>query len=178
MRRDDLLDLNDSLQHPGRVTAVDISTELNDEENLDLLQPLEGFIEAVSTGNVLLLTGTFKTRAVLECARCGAPLEQDVEFDIQEQFNVEGIPSSFASQDFARVVTDEPYPLFEGNNLMVESLLRQDLLVALPVQALCSFGWDGPCPIAAQRQIDAAKDASGRPEFSPLAELITEDPPS
>ena len=170
MKRDDLLDLHDSLQHPGRVTSVDVSTELTQEEDIDLVAPLEGFVEAVSTGNLLLVTGEFKTRAVVECARCGAPLEQPVEFEIDEQFPVEGVPSSFGNQDYARVVCDEPYPLFEGNNLMVEALLRQDLLVALPVQPLCSFGWDGPCPIAVQRELARAAE-TGRPEFSALSAL-------
>src|SRR5438105_7764411 len=103
MRRDDLLDLNDVLQHPGRELAVDISTELPDEEDLDLLKPLEGFIEAVSTGNLLLITGKFTGKLVFECARCAAPLEKDIEFEIEEQFPVEGSPSSLNSQDYARV---------------------------------------------------------------------------
>src|SRR5688572_3469741 len=128
MRREDLLDLNDVLQHPGRKVAVDISTELEQEADIDLVAPLEGYLEAVSTGNLLLITGKFSTRAVLECARCGSPLEQDVTFEVEEQFPVEGVPSSFNSQDYARIAADEPFELFEGNNLFVEALLRQDLL--------------------------------------------------
>src|SRR5436309_1100355 len=116
MRREDLLDLNDVLQHPGRKLSVEISTELPEEADIDLVSPLEGFLEAVSTGNLLLITGKFAARAVLECARCGAPLEVDVEFEVEEQFSVEGVPSSFGAQDYARVVSDEPYELFEGNN--------------------------------------------------------------
>ena len=174
MRREELLDLNDVLQHPGRKVAVDISTELDQEADIDLVTPLEGFLEAVSTGNVLLITGKFSARAVLECARCGGPLEIDVTFDVEEQFPVEGVPSSFNSQDYARVVSDEPFELFEGNNLIVEALLRQDLLVSLPMQALCEHGWEGPCPVAAQRG-EKAQPSSGRPEFSKLANLLKKE---
>ncbi|MBN9501853.1 MAG: hypothetical protein BGO01_09760 [Armatimonadetes bacterium 55-13] len=171
MRRDDLLDLNDVLQHPGRKLEVDISTELNQEEDLDLVKPLEGYLEAVSTGNILLLTGKFSTRVVLECARCSEPVESDVTFDIDEQFPVEGVPSSYGAQDYARVVPDEPYELFEGNNLIVEALLRQGLLVELPLQPLCEYGWDGDCPIARKKgKIITAKE--GRPEFGQLANLM------
>lgn len=171
MRREELLDLNDALQHPGRKIAVDISTELEQEADIDLVSPLEGYLEAVSTGNLLLITGKFATKAVLECARCGAPLEIDVSFEVDEQFPVEGVPSSFNAQDYARVVADEPFELFEGNNLIVEALLRQDLLVSLPMQALCEYGWEGPCPIAAQRG-NAPKPESHRPEFDKLANLL------
>jgi uncharacterized protein len=148
MKREDLLDLNDVLQHPGRQLAVDISTELADEGDIDLLVPLEGFLEAVSTGNLLLITGEFKTRMVVECARCTHPLERDVEFVVDEQFPVEGVPSSLSPQDYARVAPDEPFELFDGNQLLVEALLRQGLLLSVPVQELCEFGWEGPCPFA------------------------------
>jgi uncharacterized metal-binding protein YceD (DUF177 family) len=153
MRRDDLLDLNDVLQHPGRKLAVDVSTELAEEEDVDLLAPLEGFLEATSTGNLLLITGQFKTQLVVECARCSGPLETDLEFEIEEQFPVEGVPSSLSAQDSAHVAPDEPFPLFEGNSLLVENLLRQGMLLAMPTQALCQYGWDGPCPVAADRGV-------------------------
>jgi uncharacterized protein len=178
MRREDLLDLNDVLQHPGRKVAVDISTELPEESDIDLVAPLEGFLEAVSTGNILLITGEFKTRAVVECARCTAPLEKDIEFLLDEQFPVEGVPSSFSSQDFARVAADEPFELFEENNLIVEALLRQALLLSMPLQPLCEFGWDGPCPVAAQRGADVPS-TTGRPEFLGLTKLkLPEEPES
>ncbi len=166
-----MLDLNDVLQHPGRQLAVDISTDLPEEGDLDLLKPVEGFLEAVSTGNILLITGKFATRAVVECARCSAPLEKDFEFEVDEQFTVEGVPSSYSSQDFAKVVHDEPFELFEENSLIVESLLRQSLLLSLPLQPLCEHGWDGPCPVAQARE-DARAEQAGRPEFSKLRNLL------
>jgi len=172
MKRDDLLDLNDVLQHPGRQLAVDISTELPEEEDVDLLKPLEGYLEAVSTGNILLITGRFTTRTVLECARCTGPLEVDVEFDIDEQFPVEGVPSSLSSQDYARVAPDEPFELFEENHLIVENLIRQGLHLAMPIQPLCEFGWDGPCPVAAARGSEKREASGGRPEFQGLENLL------
>ena len=174
MRRDDLLDLNDVLQHPGRELAVDISTELPEVEDVDLLKPLEGFLEAVSTGNLLLLNGKFNGKMVFECARCAAPLEKDVSFEIEEQFPVEGTPSSLNAQDYARVVPDEP-EMFDGNSLRVEALLRQHLLVALPMQALCEYGWDGPCPVALSRGAVAREPEHGRPEFEKLAKLLHDE---
>lgn len=152
MRRDDLLDLNDALQHPGRKIAVDISTELPEEADVDLLKPIDGYLEAVSTGNLLLVNGEFKTRCVLECARCGGPLEFDVRYEMDEQFPVEGVPSSYSADSYAQVAADEDFPLFEGNNLLVEALIRQGLLLNLPVQPLCEPGWDGDCPQAARLQ--------------------------
>lgn len=170
MRRDDLLDLNEVLQHPGKKLEVDISSELPEETEVELARPLEGYLEAVSTGNLLLLNGKFETAVIAECARCGGPLEVPVDFEIEEQFPVEGVPSSYSAQDYARVAAEEPYQLFEGNSLLTEVLLRQDLLVAIPVQPLCSYGWDGPCPVAAARGTDK-RDANVKVE-NPLAEAM------
>lgn len=171
MKRDDLLDLNDVLQHPGRTITVEVSTEMEKEEDIDLVTPLEGYLEAVSTGNLLLLTGQFTTRAVIECSRCGNPVEVDVTFEIDEQFPVEGTPSSMNSQDMAKVKDDEPYPLFDENNLMVEALLRQDLLIAMPLQVFCPDGCEAPkLPVEAE-----SPSAAGRAEFRGLAGLKLPD---
>jgi uncharacterized protein len=171
MKRDDLLDLNDALQHPGRKIAVDLSTELPQEEDLDLVNPLEGFLEAMSTGNQLLITGEFKTRCVLDCSRCGAPIEQDVEFTMDEQFMVEGVPSMYAQDDHAKVVNDEEYPLFEHNHLIVENLLRQGLIINLPLQVLCEHGWEGACPEAEKRLREIEIEAAGSAAFARLQQL-------
>jgi uncharacterized protein len=118
--------------------AVDISTEMPDEADIDLKTPLEGFLEAVSGGSLLLIKGQFKAEAVVECARCLREMTISISFEVDEQFPVEGVASSLSHQDFARVVPDEPYPLFEGNNLMVEALLRQNLLLSYPAQPFCN----------------------------------------
>ena len=145
---------------------MDIETELDQEGELDLVRPLTGFLEAVSTGNLLLLTGEFEATGVFECARCNAPIENVVKFELDEQFPVEGVPSSLNTQDYARVASDEPYPLFEGNHLMVESLLRQALLLNLPVQPLCPFGWEGDCPVARERGVLGLSKIEARPRAS------------
>lgn len=173
MRREDLLDLNDVLQHPGRKVSVDVATELPEEADLDLVKPLSGYLEAVSTGNILLLEGSFSAEVVVECARCGAPIEVPVQFELEEQFPVEGTPSSFSSQDYARVAPDEPYDMFDGNSLMVEALLRQTLLVNMPMQPLCGYGWEGPCPIAMERAKGSGPPAARSP-FEKLSELLKE----
>ena len=79
------------------------------------------------------------------------------------------------SQDYARVVPDEPVTMFDGNSLLVEALLRQQLLVELPMQALCEYGWDGPCPVAQARAISMPDQPHGRPEFEKLSKLLPKE---
>ena len=172
MKRDGLLDLNEALQHPGRQIAVDLSTELPDEEDIDLVKPVEGWLEAISTGNSLLVEGEFKTRCVMDCARCGSPIEQDVEFKMEESFNVEGTASTYAHDDYARVKDEDGDHLFHENSLIVENLIRQGLLLSLPMQPLCEFGWDGDCPNA--RAVKKHYESESHSTLEDLKSLKTE----
>jgi uncharacterized metal-binding protein YceD (DUF177 family) len=170
MRSQGLLDLNEVLQHPGKTLRFDIASDLEGEEDADLLSPLQGTLEAQSTGNLLLLSGEFSGTAIADCARCGAPIEVDVSFDVEEQIPVEGVAACYGLGDHARVAPDEPFPLFEGNSLIVDKLLRQDLLLNLPLQPLCKYGWEGPCPLAKKAK-EQSHSRLGRPEFERLANL-------
>lgn len=160
MKREDLLDLNEALQYPGKKLHFAVSTELTSEEDLDLLQPVSGELEAVSTGNLLLLKGSFKTRAVVECARCAGPLEMELEFEMADEFMVDGIPSSWSREGYAKVAPDEePEPLFAENRLYRDRYVRQGLLLNLPMQPLCSGGWDKPCPLGRGDRFDPEPDS-------------------
>ncbi len=174
MKRDDMLDLNDALQHPGRVIAVDISTDMPEEEDVELNAPIEGFIEAYSTGNLLMIKGEFKTRCTMECARCGGPLEQDMSFAIEEDFPVVGVASMYAQDDYAKVVSEEDFPLFEENHLIVEALLHQGLILNMPQAPLCAHGWDGDCPEAALRAMPPQPELKAGP-LGGLSHLLGED---
>lgn len=168
MRREGLLDLNEAVQNPGMTLEFEVSTELPDEADVDLLEPVVGNIQAVSTGNALLIHSEFRTKCVVECARCAAPLEVDLAYVMDDDFAVEGIPSSYASDGYAKVVSEEPYQLFDKNALVKDTYVRQGLIVNIPVQPLCKFGWDGPCPNAAEGEQKPELPKSGHPSMMEL----------
>lgn len=172
MRRTGLLDLNEAVQHPGKKLAFEVSTTLQAEEDLDLIEPVTGDLEAVSTGNILLLKGRYQTTCVMECARCGEPIHQKVEFRMNDEFIVEGVPSGYGTGEYAQVVEEEDYPLFNKNALMKDTYLRQGLLVNLPIQPLCEYGWDGPCPKAKAKESALVQEAQGHPAMQKLRDLV------
>jgi uncharacterized protein len=178
MKREKLLDLNEVLQHPGRKIRYDIQTDLSEDREVDLVRPLEGYIDAYSTGNVLLIKGIFAIKCILECARCATPLEVEFEVEVDEQFPVEGTPGCYGAADYARVLMEEePYPLFQGNSLIVDALLHQVVLLNIPLQPLCSYGWEGDCPLARKRG-NILKSDLHRTEFSKLKSLLDGSSPT
>jgi len=171
MKREDLLDFNEAVQQPGKRLHFMIRTELPQEEDLDLVEPVTGELEAVSTGNMLLVEGEFNASCVVECARCGTALTVPFEFSMDDQFPVEGIPSSYGSGGMAKIVPDEPYPLFQNNSLMRDDYIRQGLLLNLPIQTVCEDITGKPC------DIDLAKlnqTEAGHPAMQALRSLRVE----
>ena len=168
MRREGLLDLNEAVQNPGKTLEFDVSTELADEADVDLLEPVTGQIMAVSTGNALLIHSEFRTKCVVECARCAAPLEVELAYTMDDDFPVEGIPSGYHSEGHAKIVSEEPFQLFDKNALVKDTYVRQGLILNMPVQPLCSFGWDGPCPNDVAAEAAEEKPGHGHPGMMAL----------
>jgi uncharacterized protein len=169
MKRPKLLDLNDAVQHPGRVVDFEVETGLEEEEDVDLLRPITGRLEAVSTGNVLFVKGKLDAELVLECSRCLKPVEVKISVLVHEEFDVEGTPSGFGNRQHAEVTEEgEAYPLFEGNQLRWEDLVRQSLWLSMPARTVCKEDCAGIGDYEPH-------DEGPRPELAALAQLLEED---
>lgn len=169
MKRPKQVDLNDAVQHPGRVVAFEVETSLEEEEDVDLISPITGSLEAVSTGNLLFVDGTLHVELVLECSRCLKPVELKMDIQVHEEFPVEGVPAGFGNREFAHVHEEgEAYPLFEGNNLRWEDLVRQTLWLSVPTRTVC--GED--CPGIAEYEVQTEVV---RPELATLSTLLEDE---
>jgi uncharacterized protein len=167
-----LLDLNDVIQHPGHVAEIEINAASVEDPDVALNGPITGLLEARLEGSVLHLSGHFDTTAVLECSRCGSDFEDPIEFDLEEMYPIEGVPGELGG--FAQVNdSDEPYPLFEGNKLRVEELLRQLLIVELPMNEVCSEACKGLCEVCGHNLNDGPCECvhqSGHPALQNLGQ--------
>ncbi|MGE0000629.1 MAG: DUF177 domain-containing protein [Fimbriimonadaceae bacterium] len=166
MRRPGFLDLNEVVQHPGRSVTAPVSTSLETEEDLDLTRPVVGELHAVSTGNVLVVRLECTSTAVVECSRCGASTEFELEIVMTEDFTVEGIPSAYSADSYAEVECEEP-DLFHGNSINLEEIVRQGVWLNMPAKPVCS----GRCAEAAP---SAVEQPGGHPGLQALREILEE----
>lgn len=146
MKRPHTLDLNDVIQHPGRRLSYDISLAPKAIQDVELHTPLTGELEAVSTGNALLLKGDFQAQIWVECSRCALRFAEPISFKAQDEFILEGTPAAHSHHSNAKVIDDEPYPLFEGNALLLDEFVHQHLVLNLPTKPLCQEACEGLCP--------------------------------
>ncbi|HEY0618446.1 MAG TPA: YceD family protein [Kribbella sp.] len=130
----------------------------------DLIQfdlRLESVVEGV------LVTGTASGRLVGECARCLVDVEEDFLADVQELYVY---PESEAEPDEASRM--------EGDLIDLEPALRDQVVLALPFQPLCTDDCPGLCPDCGTRLADAPghKHEDGvDPRWTALTGLLQQD---
>ncbi|MDQ0932974.1 YceD family protein [Streptomyces turgidiscabies] len=115
---------------------------------------LELRLESVMEG--VLVTGTARARVKGECVRCLEPLEQDLEAEFQEMF-------SYPDADDRGRVTAEPADDAEEDEDMLfiedglfdlEAVLRDAVVLALPMQPVCQDDCPGLCSECGARLAD------------------------
>jgi DUF177 domain-containing protein len=119
-------------------------------------------LEAVSEG--VLVTGTATAPVVGECARCLEPLTSSVEASFQELYHYEPSPSE----------DDEDELLLDGDLLDLEPVLRDAVVLALPLSPLCTDDCPGLCAQCGVRLAEAPghrHDDAVLPEWEALRQL-------
>ncbi|WP_320774156.1 DUF177 domain-containing protein [Streptomyces sp. CRN 30] len=111
-------------------------------------------LESVMEG--VLVTGTARARAEGECVRCLEPLGLELEADFQEMFSypdaddrgrVKAEPADDAEED-------EDGPLLEDGLFDLEPVLRDAVVLALPMQPVCQDDCPGLCSECGARLAD------------------------
>lgn len=150
------LDLSEIARIPGSYAEHDIDLTLREVEGMTLTKPIRGTLYASSTGSVLLLEGAVDTEVMMVCARCGVEYPQPVHAEFQEDFVVRPpqTPGQGPRLEEEETALDARL-FFEGTlDLNLDELLRQSILVALPLKALCADTCQGLCPRCGHRLAD------------------------
>lgn len=139
-------------------------------DDMDAVAPLDGAITLTNTGALLLLRGAVETTLRLECGRCLARTEQPVRADLEEEFDLVTSRNAFQQDEVQAVDEDSPASVIRGNVLNLGELLRQNLLLAAPLQPLCREECPGLAPEDGEAATAEAGDATGAAD-SPLRHL-------
>ncbi|GAB2759792.1 YceD family protein [Streptomyces bullii] len=115
---------------------------------------LELRLESVMEG--VLVTGTARATAEGECVRCLEPLQLDVEADLQEMFSYpdaddRGRPKAEPADDAEE---DEDRLFVEDGLFDLEPVLRDAVVLALPMQPVCQEDCPGLCSECGVRLAD------------------------
>lgn len=123
------------------------------EETLDLGEPADTWdgpatvqcgLHLGRSGRGVLISGSFTSDVALFCSRCLERFHFQVEdrFDLYCETGAEGTP------DEEHELTDDELDVtyLEGGRIDTDHLLRENILLSLPVQPLCREDCRGLCP--------------------------------
>jgi uncharacterized protein len=102
-------------------------------------------IESVVEG--VLVSGTAISRAVGECARCLTAIDRPVGADLRELY---AYPNSVTAQ----TIEDDEVLILTDDYIDLESLVRDEIVVQLPLAPLCRPDCPGLCATCGERLDD------------------------
>jgi uncharacterized protein len=127
-------------------------------------------LESVMEG--VLVTGDLEVPVVGSCARCLEPIEDTLELDVQELYAYEGSTTEATSEE------DEVRRV-EGDHLDLEPLVRDAVVLSLPLAPVCSEDCAGLCVDCGLRLDDLPADHSHEvldPRWAGLTERFASSP--
>jgi uncharacterized protein len=154
--------------------------ELDDEDRLDLVEneaklagPVSGQMRLHRTNQGIFADGTVNVPVELECTRCLSALTTTVSFPLREQFYPTidvntGLPLPAPDDELA-------FPIDHNHLLDLREAIRQNLVVALPMTALCREDCQGLCPTCGKNLNEgpcSCAPETGDERFSALRELL------
>jgi uncharacterized protein len=90
------------------------------------------------------LRGRYAGRFQVPCARCVEPVEIPLAGDFDLIFRPVGVDAGAPERSITAPETEIGY--YQGDSLLLEDVLREQVLLSLPVRTLCKPDCKGLCP--------------------------------
>ncbi len=114
------------------------------DESFDVTGPLLGTVRFLRTGETVFTEVDASVQVHLECSRCLQAFDTEIEFEIKEEFR----PS--VDIGTGRVMTalgdDAALIIDEQHVLDLSEVVRQAIILALPITPICQDDCKGLCP--------------------------------
>jgi uncharacterized protein len=129
---------------PGAVDLGDEAEQvgsLQTEGSAEAIHEHRGPKEIVTD---IRLKGSFKGNFQVPCARCVEPVEVPLAAGFDLIFRPLGVDAGASERSISAPETEIGY--YQGDSLALEDVLREQVLLSLPVRTLCSEDCKGLCP--------------------------------
>jgi len=146
-----VLDTRELGRRPGTMRAVHRTIEAPGDWGLELVRvpagsPVELDLRLESVMEGVLVTGTVVVTVAAECGRCLDPVSDQLDVDVQELYAYE--PAD----------RDDEQPLLTGDFIDIEPLVRDAVLLDLPLNPVCNDDCEGLCADCGARLFEVGPD--------------------
>lgn len=90
------------------------------------------------------MVGSFSTRIEIRCARCLEPVENNLAESFDLLYRPQGVDARGDDASIGKAETEIGY--YQGEGLLLEDVLKEQILLALPVKQVCRADCKGLCP--------------------------------
>jgi uncharacterized protein len=162
--------------------SVDFAMTPDDaaDQVLGFPRPFTGQAEVWNLGDRLLVKGKVSGEVELQCSRCLAPVVTPLEASFEEEF-VEGaepqveVQDNDAEEDSAEEARTVTY--YAGEEIDLTDVLRDAILLELPMKPLCTEDCQGLCPTCGKNLNEGACQCNADlsdvdPRLSVLKDLL------
>jgi uncharacterized protein len=171
------LDLSEISQRDGMRVAVDVDQPCLEDAHFACAEPVRGKLTFTNGGELLVIDGTVRTTVELPCDRCLEPARLPTEVTIEEAFPLSEVlhprlpdeeEAEFDNTLATVIHLDAGKPI-----LNLDELIRQQIVMQLPIQTLCDPECRGLCPQCGANLNQGACNCPEDHSTSPLAGLAT-----
>jgi uncharacterized protein len=130
--------------HPG---TIDLGLDTRQKTPLRATGRAELIRESRGGRNVvedIRLVGGMSTQVEVRCARCLDPVERDVTESFDLIYRPQGVDAAGNEIAISEAETEIGY--YRGEGLLLEDVLKEQILLALPVKLVCASDCKGLCP--------------------------------
>ncbi|MFL6228893.1 MAG: YceD family protein [Pyrinomonadaceae bacterium] len=119
------------------------------------------------------LAGNIDTTVELLCDRCAAPTTRPVNVEFKAELGL-AAPSEGDADGIELHDADMDFSTYEGDAVVLDEIVREQILLALPTRQLCTEECKGLCPTCGANLNEQSCDCEREtidPRWSALAEL-------
>jgi len=129
---------------PGAIDLVDEvrqTTALKSVGRAQLVEEHHGKHQIIRD---IRIKGHLSTQLELACARCLEPVMLDVKRDFELLYRPQGTDAG--REELSVTAAEAEVSYYEGEGLPLEDVLREQILLAVPLKAICREDCKGLCP--------------------------------
>ena len=124
----------------GLTEELDLPVQVRDGAGPDTAHV---FIRVFKFGKKVLVEGSVRIAVSLACSRCLKAVSYPVDADFREEYNPAEAVEKEDEQELAERELDLSY--YSNDELDIAGLIREQVLLAVPMKPLCSIDCQGIC---------------------------------
>jgi uncharacterized protein len=148
--------------------AVDFGTD-----NIQQIGMLEWSASAERAGDEIRITGSLNTSLQLSCSRCLEPAQVPIAKGFDLFFRQRDEDMFDEDEEIELTEAETRTAFFSGTRLAITDILREQILLALPMKELCTIDCKGLCPRCGTN-LNIGKCNCPKDDFSPHMETLLE----